>query len=448
MHLLGPARETLPVQFAPQGKAVTRSLRPAAVPGRQVGIEDAGTRPVGGPGLEVLGAGVFAHSCAGEAHRPRNGEQGFARQVPAPDLVVAALPPGAARSTRRPLGRAARESAVAAGAASAAPAGNAGKHRSRAWAPCSQRSTAWRMLAGRCQRSHTCTAPGAPGAAPRACSVEPAADAARFGDVAGDDLNVRALPQPVRDCRAGAVGQQVDHAPTLQVHHDRAVDPALAHRPIVHGHNPRRLWSGQRQATDQAQHRVGTHRHGQAPRQSGSRFAAQRRTDLTLRLGQPGGPARMRGDQLRQALGKGAPSAFGVSAVEPPGSQPNMDAAPERRQVSRVPAVAAVRGTARAPAIRAAAARPDAVDGNVKQVGAVRRGCLDAAARHGTKLVHALLYGHNCPCSQIGTKPLRSTQSTGEPPNRGDATASRPPCRGRRRGCRTPSAGRWRRGEG
>ncbi len=51
--------------------------------------------------------------------------------------------------------------------ASAAPAGNAGKHRNRAWAPCSQRSTAWRMLASRCQRSHTCKASGAPRAAPR-----------------------------------------------------------------------------------------------------------------------------------------------------------------------------------------------------------------------------------------------------------------------------------------
>jgi len=108
----------------------------------------------------------------------------------------------------------------------------------------------------------------------------------------------------------------------------------------------------------------------------------------------------MGGNQLQQALGKGAPGAFGVSAVEPPGSQPDMDPAPERRQVSRVPAIAAVHGTARAPAIRAATTGADAVGGNVKQVGAVRRDRLDTTARHGTKLVHALFYGHDCRCPQ------------------------------------------------
>lgn len=264
--------------------------------------------------------------------------------------------------------------------ASAALAGHAGKRRSRAWAPCSQRSTAWRMLASRCQRSHTCTAPRAPGAAPRAYSVEPAVNAPRFGEVAGDDLKVRALPPPIRDCRAGAVGQRVDHAPAFEIHHDRAVGSALAHRPIIHGHNARRFWFLQRQATDQAPYRVGTRRQGQVRQQSRPRFAAQRRTDLTLRVGQPGGPARMRGDQLRQALGKNAPGALGVSAVEPSGSQPDMDAAPGRRQVSRMPAVAAVHGTTCAPAIRAATTGADAVGDNVKQGGTVRRGCLDAVS--------------------------------------------------------------------
>ncbi len=112
----------------------------------------------------------------------------------------------------------------------------------------------------------------------------------------------------------------------------------------------------------------------------------------------------MGGDQLRQALGKGAPGASGVAAVEPPGPQPDMDPATERRQVSRVPSIAAVHGTARAPAIRAAAAGPDTAGGNVKQVGAVRRDRLDAAARHGTELVHALFYGHDCRSFQTSVR--------------------------------------------
>jgi len=171
---------------------------------------------------------------------------------------------------------------------------------------------------------------GAPTTTARAYSVEPAANASRFGEVARHDFDPGPLLQPVRDRRAGSVGQQVDHPPTLQIHHDRAVGAPAALRPVVHGHNPRRPWFGQRHAADQAQHRVGTRRHGQALEQPRSRLAALRRTDLALRLGQPAGPARMGGDQLRQALGKGAPGAFDVAAVEPSGPQPDTDTTPER----------------------------------------------------------------------------------------------------------------------
>ena len=72
-------------------------------------------------------------------------------------------------------------------------------------------------------------------------------------------------------------------------------------------------------------------------------------------------------------------------------------------------------GTARALAVRAATTGPDAVGGNVKQVGAVRRDRLDATARHGTKVVHALFYGRRLPLSpNVGAKPLQFTQSAGE----------------------------------
>ena len=112
----------------------------------------------------------------------------------------------------------------------------------------------------------------------------------------------------------------------------------------------------------------------------------------------------MGSDPLRQALGKDAPGAFGVAAGEPPRPQSDAHPAPERGQVSRLPAIAAVHGTARAPAIRAATTGPDAVGGIVKPVGTVRRDRLDAAARHGAMLVHALFYGHNCRRSQISVQ--------------------------------------------
>jgi hypothetical protein len=213
--------------------------------------------------------------------------------------------------------------------------------------------------------------------------------------VACHHLDPGPLLQPGRDCCAGAVGQQVDHAPTLQVHHDRAVGASLAQRPVVHGHDPRRFRRRQWQPADEAQHRVWTGRHSQVVQQPCCCFAAQCRTDLALRLGQPGGPARMGRHQFRQALGKGASGAFGVAAVGPFRPYRDMDPAPDRRQVSRVPAIAAVHGTARASAVRVAVAGPGAACVNMEEVRAVRRDRLDAAARHRTKLVHALSYGHD-----------------------------------------------------
>ena len=157
---------------------------------------------------------------------------------------------------------------------------------------------------------------------------------------------------------------------TLQVHHDCPTAAPLAQRPVVHGHDPRRFRRKKWQPADKAQHRVGAGRHGQAVQQPCCCFAAECHTDLALRLGQPGGPARVRRHQFRKTFGKGAPDAFGVAAVEPSRSQSDMDPPPHRGQVSWMPAIAAVHGTARAPTVRAAPARPGDACGNVKQVGA------------------------------------------------------------------------------
>ena len=109
-----------------------------------------------------------------------------------------------------------------------------------------------------------------------------------------------------------------------------------------------------------------------------------------------------------------------------------MDPPPHRGQVSRVPAIAAMHGTARAPAVRAAATRPGAVGGNVKQVGAVQRDRLDAAARHGTKLVHVLFYGHDrhLPQASVRTRydPRKARENHGN--QGGSASAPRRPSPG------------------
>ena len=70
--------------------------------------------------------------------------------------------------------------------------------------------------------------------------------------VARDDLDRRAVPQPGGERRRGPVGEQVQRAAALEVHQDRAVGAPLAHRPVVHADDARRLRLGRRQAPDQA----------------------------------------------------------------------------------------------------------------------------------------------------------------------------------------------------
>ncbi len=93
-------------------------------------------------------------------------------------------------------------------------------------------------------------------------------------------------------------------------------------------YNARRLRHRQGQPADEAQHRVGAGRHGKAVQQPRNGLTAQRRSGLALDLGQPGGAERTRDDQLRQALGEGAPGAFGVATMEPSYPQPDTDPAP------------------------------------------------------------------------------------------------------------------------
>ena len=185
--------------------------------------------------------------------------------------------------------------------------------------------------------------------------------------VAGDHLDPRPAPQPVGQHLGGPVGEQVQHAAALQVHQDGAVRAPLAHRPVVHAHDARRLLLGQRQAPDQTQHRVRARRHGQALKQARTAFAPERHPDPPLGLGQPAGAARVGSEQLGQALGEGAPSAGRVAAVKPAHAQVDPERPPERGQIGRAPPITAVHGPARAPAIWAAAAGPRAVRGDVEE---------------------------------------------------------------------------------
>jgi hypothetical protein len=64
---------------------------------------------------EALRAGVLAHGPGRQARGAPDAQQRLAREVTAPDLVVAGPPARAALGPRRRLGRGARKGAVAAG---------------------------------------------------------------------------------------------------------------------------------------------------------------------------------------------------------------------------------------------------------------------------------------------------------------------------------------------
>ena len=186
------------------------------------------------------------------------------------------------------------------------------------------------------------------------------------GTIAGDDLDPGPLSQPLGGSGARATRQQVDHAAAFEAHHDRAVDPALADRPVIHGYNAGRVHLGQGHAPDQAQHRVGAGRHGQVSQQPRSSLATRRDIDLALGCGKAAGSTCLGQHQLRQPLGKGAPDATRVAAIEPSHSQRYPDTTSQRRQVAGMAAVATVHGTAGSTALRAAPARTGTVGVNTE----------------------------------------------------------------------------------
>ena len=81
--------------------------------------------------------------------------------------------------------------------------------------------------------------------------VEPVRDVDRVGRarspafgvglsaVATDDLHPRMRVEPRRERRGLAIGQQVNHAPALEVDEDRAVALAAPHRPVIDAEHAR-----------------------------------------------------------------------------------------------------------------------------------------------------------------------------------------------------------------
>ena len=100
-------------------------------------------------------------------------------------------------------------------------------------------------------------------------------------------------------------------------------------------------------------------------------LAAQRDAGSALGRGQPAGSACMGYHQLRHSLGKGAPGATGIAAVDSSHPQGDPDATPQGYQIREMTIVTAVNVTAGAPAIRAAPTRMSAAGINLEVIGIV-----------------------------------------------------------------------------
>ena len=122
--------------------------------------------------------------------------------------------------------------------------------------------------------------------------------------------------QPRGDGQSRAVGQQVDGASSLQVDDEGAVGLSLADGPVVDADRSRWVSLRQREAMQEAQHRIGAGPHSQVTGQTCTGLRARCKADPGLGLREAARPSGSWGYQPWQRLGEGAAVAGGMAAVE------------------------------------------------------------------------------------------------------------------------------------
>ena len=137
------------------------------------------------------------------------------------------------------------------------------------------------------------------------------------GAISRHDLDLRMLPQPLRERRRLAVGQQRYRSPSLQVDQHCAVGMTLAPGPVVDTEDRRCHLCWQGRCPDQSQQRVACGRHAQPPAQPGTSRPTEGKAGHGQPLGQPSRPARPGCDQPRQPLGEDPPRTADMVAEQP-----------------------------------------------------------------------------------------------------------------------------------
>jgi hypothetical protein len=108
------------------------------------------------------------------------------------------------------------------------------------------------------------------------------------GTIASNNLNPWMAPQPISKAVSLAIRQQVDHRIAFQIDKNGSIPAATAPGPVVHRQDAGRRWPVSMAGgfAHQSQQRIRTGRHGQPLGQPHTRLAAQRQSEVTLKLAQ------------------------------------------------------------------------------------------------------------------------------------------------------------------
>ena len=158
--------------------------------------------------------------------------------------------------------------------------------------------------------------------------------------IASDDLDARAIPQPIGQRRGFTIREKVDDLVRPQIDQHGAVVTATPPCPVIDTQNLRRRDGSDRQGGGrQAEKCVWAGRHCDTCRQAGSGFAAECQAKLVLKIAQPGGPTPEQTGHVRQALRERQAQAVAVDAVEPPGRNDDHHRSTLPGQITQVPLI-------------------------------------------------------------------------------------------------------------
>ncbi len=332
VNLTRGARIALGAKLSPKKERILTTLRMPPREVLQVRVEETRPRDSNGTLRKSLREGILAHRPPSQLQGAANGQQRLPCEVAAAHLLVRGQAACPALLTRAHL------------AARPWEAGTTGPRCSGRLRHAGQRPQA---------RVRTCEPalyhlPSIEQQVPAVCDLL-GFGGARLGcpciltgAVTGDDLDSAMPLEPLTHCGCRTVRQHVDHAMGFQVDEDGAVGPPFAQGPIIHSQHPRFLLRRQRRTVHQPQERIGAGRHRQGLEKPGPRFGPGGHAHRTLGRGQASCPPSPSRQKAGHWLGKGAPSAIGIAAVEAANPQLELNGAPCGWQVGGVPNVAAV----------------------------------------------------------------------------------------------------------